>query len=318
METKTAIGCVVFIILLIPSLVMFGVSWDTVHPTQVALIFDGNVQHVEFDSVKGNGRVMVGLGRSYIKFPITEQTIKFGSTLANANGGDIYCRSRDGLQITLELQLQYVLSTDVNDLARIYTTFGLDWESTYSRMVLSVVRDVCSKYFAYDFFNSRETINDGMLAATNSAFKEVYASVTSFQWLHMDVDSSFADTITDTEIAFQDIQQAIFEQNVAMVRADSTVQVANQVSQVSLASATQTATAYITNAQTQANVFRNKIEKQGIAYKLLVQNLNFTSTESLLSYIYINSLASASSKSYVLGLSLPAAFRPPATTNTTA
>lgn len=76
--------CVVFII----SIILLSVSFDVVEPTEWGLAYDNNIKKIDTDKVYDEGRYLIGLGRSFIIFPRTYQTIRYGSSFDGADGGN--------------------------------------------------------------------------------------------------------------------------------------------------------------------------------------------------------------------------------------
>jgi hypothetical protein len=57
--------------------------------------------------MRASGLHFLGIGHSFIKFPINVQTIEF-SKEASANQSPISSRTLDGLEVILEISFQYV------------------------------------------------------------------------------------------------------------------------------------------------------------------------------------------------------------------
>ena len=62
-------------------------SFDVVEPIEWGLAYDNNIKKIDTDKVYNEGRYLIGLGRSFIIFPRTYQTIRYGSTFDDADGG---------------------------------------------------------------------------------------------------------------------------------------------------------------------------------------------------------------------------------------
>merc|ERR1719265_872096 len=97
-------------------------SFATLEYVELGLNYSWVAQTVE-DKAYPSGRYFLGLGHSFIKFPATVQTIEF-SDAADAAGPMVRSRTSDGLEVQLEISLQYqLLPTKVSDL---YQKFGTD------------------------------------------------------------------------------------------------------------------------------------------------------------------------------------------------
>jgi len=298
------IGIVTFVVVL-TSIILFALSWDTIEPYQVGLIFDGNVMHVETDETYTSGRRLVGLGKYYLTFPTTVQTLRFGDFFDNENGGDIVLRSKDGMVITLEVSFQYQLSTRVEDLVRLYLDFEYGWDGVYAYEFQAAARDVASRYLMFDFFEQRQQIANDMRQAMNERLEFLYASCYSVEMVNMQVINVFADTIENTQIAVQTVQQVQNQLEIAEVQADSNIQQAKLQAAIQLAAANATANGILAQAQTQAESIRLSVAAQISAFQTLRQRLNLTTSEQLLSYMWTSSVQSNQAHNVVVGLKYP-------------
>jgi len=177
--TQAILWCCLILIVLITSSSLLGVSFDTVSPTEWGIIYDNNILHIEAGTTYVEGRYLVGLGRSFLVFPRTRVTVQFGDNLDNAAGGNIVCRTQDGMVIDLEVSFQYELMGEPENLVRLYQDFGGNHEYVYGIMLLQVAQDVSSQYRANEYFTQRETIQSQLQVALNTALNRVCASAES-------------------------------------------------------------------------------------------------------------------------------------------
>jgi hypothetical protein len=113
---------------------------------------------------------LVGLGKKFLHFPKTRQTIRYGSGFSDDYywGSTIITRSQDGLQLELDVSFQYQLNIVFDDLFRLYMDFGDSYSSQYARVLLQVAADVSSDYEASEFFTNREVIQEAMRIELNT------------------------------------------------------------------------------------------------------------------------------------------------------
>jgi len=311
-EFAIGAGACCYCIVLITSCILLGVSWDVIEPTEVGIIFDRNIQKVEGDRVFTSGRRLVGLGRSYIKFPSTYQTLRFGdpNTLhyEDPDAGEISCRTRDGLKIQLEVAVQYQLSTKADDLYRLYLDTGGDkmWESLYIRIVQKVVRDVASLYDNVEFRMGRDVIAMNIHSELNKAFNEVYAMVPTSQLINMEIESDLADAITATRVAEQDRYQAANEKQVSLVEAQKRLGVSQKLTEIKIKRAEEQSQAIYAVANATAQIIQNNIDNQIKAYSELKDSLSLSQSSELLSYLWLQAMQSNNVKDLVLSLQYPA------------
>ena len=87
-------------------------------------------------------------------------TIEF-SQAQDATLPMIKCRTRDGLELDLEVSLQY--RVDPNEIFKIYTSYGTQEKAILTRVVLDVISDTATLYSSNDFFTKRSAIQKKML-----------------------------------------------------------------------------------------------------------------------------------------------------------
>jgi regulator of protease activity HflC (stomatin/prohibitin superfamily) len=300
-----ALGCCCFCIVFITSCILLGVSFDIIEPTEMGIAFDGNVQHLESDKVYGEGRYLIGLGRSFIKFPITYQTVRYGTTFSKSDGPDIVARTKEGLPISLEVSFQFVLPRNSAALTRLYLDAGEVYQQFYGRICQKVIRDIAAKYPTFDFFKKRREIADHMHDALRVAMKRFYAEVPSLELVNMEINPAFAQAIEATQIAYQDIQQSVYEQNVEVVQAEAAVEVAKLLKEVTLVTAEADAESHVKLQEAQADALVFRVARQTESLLELKDKLNFTNNDDLLAYVWLNTIHENHMQDVVLGLSMP-------------
>jgi len=311
-EDGAMIGCGCYCVVLIVSCILFGVSWDVIEPTEVGIAFDGNIQKIEHDKLWGNGRYLIGLGRSFLKFPSTQQTIRFGDArtihFEEPDGGEIVCRTKDGLEIKLEVAIQYVLSQNAEDLVLLYLDTGGEWVEFYMRIAQVVVRDVASLFDAIEFREARDVIAIKITQELDTAFQVMFASVPSAQLINMEIESLLADAITNTQVAKQDVYQAVNEQQVLEVEAQKDLEVSIKLKEIKIESAKKQADEILAIANAAANIIDNTINSQIQAYTNLTESLNLDSSDKLLSYLWLQAMQNNDVKDLVFSMDYPSSL----------
>lgn len=290
--TKWALCCTIGCSLMIIWSSLLGVSFDTIEPTECGILYDGSLQRLEQTDLWFEGRYLVGLGKKFIKFPTTLQTIRYGAFDSEYRfGGSLITRSLDGLQMSIDVAFQYQLNIQFNDLFRLYMDFGDDYASQYARVMLQVAADVSSDYLAATFYTNRETIQEAMRKELNSSLVRHYASVPQLQLVNIDFfNVEYNNAILQTHIAEQDVLQALAEQSVASVNADAAVAVAQATAVTLVQIANQTAQSYIAGSLADADILIYGSQKQATSLLALRDELGLNSSQGLLSYNYITAL----------------------------
>lgn len=303
---KFALGGTLCCLLLIPSIFLFAFSFGVVEVLTVGIIWDKQTMIVEYDELYQSGRHWTGLDRYYIPFPSNVQTLRFGEFSwfhdddkiaedQTANRGDIECRAADGMQVFMEVTVQYKLSTDPQDLVCLYRDFGegsAGYREYFADLTTKVVLDVASTYVGTEFFTKRSVIEADIHKALDVELRRTYARVSSLQLVNMEFDKAgaFADAIENTQIANQDVQQQRNEVEVAIINGDAlsgsaqttaavVVAVAKSKRDVMVQQATADAAAVLFNAQVQVD-----------AYNKVKVDLQFTSNKQLLAHLWMQSV----------------------------
>jgi len=302
---------IVGISVFITAIVLLSVSFDVIDPTQIGVAFDGNTQHIETGKLYDSGRYLIGLGRSFLKFPSVYQTLRFGD-LAKKNTGVIVARGSDGMVVTITATMQYKLSQKIEDLVRLYIDYGAPslsdnapYNKAYTRIAHSTILDAASQFEAFDFFTRRAEIADYMQAQLDLAFREVYAEVPAFQLVHMSFDSSFSDAIQVTQVAYQDIQQTTYAQKVQQVQADNSVTVAQELSNIILIDANATSSATLLAAYADADALRYRVAQQSQGLLALRSGLHLNSNRELLDYVFLTAIRETTVNDIYIALEYP-------------
>jgi regulator of protease activity HflC (stomatin/prohibitin superfamily) len=297
--------CLVFTI----SCFLFGFSFDTIEPTEMGLIFDANLQHLAFDETYLSGRYFTGLGKEFITFPRTYQSIRFGSSFSDRDHGSVTCRARDGLLILLDGAFQFKLSEDPKDLVRLYMDHGEEYRKQFSRMALQSIRVVASNYKAKEYFVKRNAIAEDIKETIARDLGQMYTTVPSFQLTNMEFNDALARKIEETQERVQDVEQAGYEMDVAIIEAAQELEVAIEVAKVLVAQAQADANVTLAEAEADAAIMIDRANQAVTGYQLLQSNLGLNSTGGLLNYLWVNAVERSQVSKLALALDIPSSFQ---------
>ena len=175
-------------------------------------------------NIKENGLYFIGIGHSFIKFPKTVQTIEF-SNQKTANKGPIQSRTSDGLEVTLEISFQYILTKE--KIYELYTKYGNNYDFIFQNIAIHTLTEEATKYTAYNFFMDRGKIKDDFQKELNEIFEKLcYSTIVFLQLRSVDLPSLFEESIQESEVKKQDILRAKAEQNKIMIEVDTKIKAA--------------------------------------------------------------------------------------------
>jgi len=291
-RTKLILGACFILFILIPSIVLFSVSFSRLEATEVGLDYNHNQYQVS-KQVYNSGLYMLGLGHSFIKFPTTLQTVDF------EGGSQITCFTSDGLPVQLSLSFQYKISA--GNIYDLYMTYGLSYETVYEDFALHTIAEVSTQFSAYQFFNEPTAISVYLLKALQDSFTGIYSSVEYLQLKSVGLPDVFEQAIQDTIVAEQQITKAGYQLDTALVTAATMVQNATYAANITLINANAEALLYWQIQQANALATSNLINIEAVSYAYVAADLHFTSADQLLDYIWLEALSEQDSAELFIG-----------------
>jgi regulator of protease activity HflC (stomatin/prohibitin superfamily) len=276
------IGLVIALVIvgLLLLIILLAVSFAVISPTQMGLLYDASSKHIDRERLYMAGRHYVGVGKSFIKFPRTVETI----ALNDVNG-----RTSDGLPVNMDLSFNYKLTTDLKKICVCYELFGVNYVTVMKKVATNLVRDVAARYSAFSFYFNRSSISVAMDLSLSEALDVFGFSIDGFQLLNFELPKDFSNAIVATQVVREQITQAQYEQQSAQVEASTRIAEAKRTADMIVVTAQADASATISamNSQAQALTFSLRLEAQ--AYKALIDNLNMTTSE-FVSWVWLDAI----------------------------
>ncbi len=269
-----------------------ALSFEIVDYNEYALLQNDITREIQ-PEVYEEGLYPVGIFSSFIKFPSTWQTIEF-SPAEDANDIAIHTRTEDGLALTIDISFQYQLNK--THLLDMYGQYGIEYEEYFAKVARGVLRDVASEYDALEFFYNRTTITSAMLDALITKEDAFFIEIGEFQLRDVDLPDTFEAAIEAVEVAKQEIKIAEYEQQAAVIRANTLILEAQANANVTLI-----------NAQATAQALNITITAEGLALFNLANATGFNTTE-LLIYLWIHALENLESPYLIIGTDTPLLF----------
>lgn len=211
-----AIWVPVAVVAAISLAVLFFFSFDTLEYQEYGLNLSRISETVE-RKLYTSGRYYLGIANHFIRFPRMVNSVLFSDEDAGAKQGPaLQSRTRDGLNVRLEVSFQYRLKFEkVYDL---YSTLGKDYEPTFLRMAIEQLATAATDHSAHFFFTNRTAISAVMHQRLNDHFQErAFSEVPFFQLRTVHLPHDFEEAIRETQVKQQDIQIATLEQKTKTV-----------------------------------------------------------------------------------------------------
>ena len=277
-------GIIFGVIGVILMIVLLSISWRVIEENEMGLLFNVASRHFDREQIYEAGRHYVNVGNYFVKFPKTSQILEVDGMEA---------RTSDGLALVVDISFNYRIVQDVETLLRIYERYGADQEE-YSKilrkMASNIVRDACSMFESYAFFQNR----DGIVQSINAVFKTDLEPmgfiIDSFQLLDFNFPPEFTASIEETQVAYQEITKVLYEGQAATVEAETLMAVAEKECEGILLNAKGTANATLSEKKQAADALKESLATEADAYLQLMQKLGIDA-EQLVSWLWTNAMS---------------------------
>jgi len=267
---KVLFACAVLV-----GVILFSVSFDTLAPTQVGLVYNSNLVEVSRGRVYNNGRYFLGVGLSFIKFPMDMRLVEFTAAKGNA----VAAWSKEGQALSIEFSFYYRLERD--KIVDLYARYGKDYADRYEQIALAVIKGSSVQYTADQFFSDRLLINTNVTDRLRLRLREEFATVELVNMRQITVPARFDAKILDKVVTVQQQLTAENEKNISIGRAEIDVIRGEGAAQVNLTLSRANADRSLLVAQAEANGLAALRLQESMSYQMLQAALGMNATELL-------------------------------------
>jgi regulator of protease activity HflC (stomatin/prohibitin superfamily) len=262
-QVLSSIFCCICVLL--PTAIMLGVSFQAIQENEVGIRTNKHYGYVTASgSVESTGNHYVGLWYQYEIISKTQQ-----------NGGyTVTAYTNNIIQITVDVDIQYTVSTAYDDLYMILFDFddigqymNSKVEDAIRRSVQSLPSDV--------FYNNRALVTSTLTGYVEPAISDCGYFLNALQLVEVTVPAEMSTAITDLVSAKQEIDVATNEKNKYLVAANADLNAAVHDADIAAKQSNQTADsnydAYTNNIDAELYAKRKEIENIRtliLAYKL--------------------------------------------------
>ena len=291
-NTGRYIGGGVAIILLATAIGLVVSSLKKLTTEQVGLQYDTHQRRLKTSQLYFAGLHLGPPGYKFIIFPKVYQTISFGK---------IRCLNKDGLEIELHVQFQYLANLKATDLAKLVMQY--ENHINYKKVVIDtaeeVIHDMCSTFNVTQFQTSRVQFQDGLSRNLNTRLtKDFMTGVRDVQVSNIKRPYDYEKVVIDKESAKQNILVAAQERPRVLTAANTKKKEAETQATITLNKARTDARIAITKATSQAAAILNAYTTEAETYKSIMDNQKLT-VPGLLSYMTTRAIQSADKQLYV-------------------
>lgn len=254
-STTTAVCAVIVIIILL------ACSYAKVEPNDVALLYSHAARKIDRSKLYSGGRYYVGVGGEFITFPLTLQEMALPV---------FESRTSDGLKILLEVSLNYKIVKDQKKILALYDHFADKYDGYISRLAMNTVRDASAMFKAFDYSFNRSAVSNEMERMITDDMAEIGFTLESVQLLNIEFPSGFTNTMSQTLVLQQQVNQAKAEKAAELVSLEGELQKASITADGMISDAMSQATNIEQNAQADASALKFALEQEGVSHKSMI------------------------------------------------
>lgn len=301
-------------------LAMFGLgavlmvnSLGAVGPTELGLLSNDITSYVETGFTYKAGLHWIGLGKSFITFPSTQNTIMFtdrkdlsadAPPIATRTGEDHADPDSGGQPISICVSLQYLLPHG-DHLGKIYSSFGSAYHERYTLIARNTISNVAQTFSPNEFWTKRTDVADEMFEACKVALqKQGMVTVTRLQLLRIDFPAKYEEMITQIQLQVQQKSTKEYQQKVTATLKDLDVMQATISAKCDVIQAdAERMSLEIRNSATASGYVLSQAAKTN-ATRHVASALELTSEETV-QYLKLKAIKTHPSRHTVVGLQDP-------------
>lgn len=286
-QLAIAVACVCSCVL-IGTLV--GVSFSKLSANEVGLDYSGTSLTLDTSKLYESGIHFLGVAHSFIKFSRSVQELDMRSP------NNVVARTKDGLQVTLDTRLLYRLDVSASSLGSMWLLYENNYGDAISSASRSVIRDVASKFTAFEFWQSRENITLTMSGALDKYLQDFFfARVDQFLLTNFQLPTKFQNAITETDVKKQEKEKVQFEQDTVVTEIATQILQTQRTVDIITQNAAAAAEAYLLGVDAQVVQVQTAVDAELKAYSSLRAKLNMTQ-EELSSFVWLETLTKTASQ----------------------
>jgi len=218
-HTGTIFGIGIF--LLIIWSILLGVSFDIVNPWEVGLSFDSTTRTIDNSTIYPGGRYFIGIGRSFVKYPITYQLVEFTSD-SSTGQSSLTTNTKGGQTVFVDVSFYYRI--DETHIFQIYNTYRQQLGPILTREAQDALKRICSEYDIHDFFNKRPEIATRMQNFLNAVlYPKYFTWIPLLQLRKIALPQTVEDSLVSLVIASQSTQTAEINRDIVLIGKDTDI-----------------------------------------------------------------------------------------------
>lgn len=188
----------------------------TPYSIPVCLSYNTITRVVDEVPVEEPGTYFTGVDHGFLCFPKLVQTIEFAGD-GGANGPALHTRTREGLDIELDMSIEYRLIP--GELKQLFDKVNMDYLPFYEQLAASSLRNTVSKNPAENFLNNqRANVSTQMQLDLNERLNPFHATVITVNMRSVNLPDEFEFAIQAVESVRLEQRQAETERGLELER----------------------------------------------------------------------------------------------------
>ncbi|GMH53973.1 hypothetical protein TL16_g01575 [Triparma laevis f. inornata] len=285
-EKKSNLLSTIYIILII----LFSSSFSTLEPLQMGIARNNIASSVDKDKVYMGGRYFLGLGKEFVIYPTTAQTIEMFNVQA---------ATKDKQSVYLDLAFQYKLTP--SKLVDLYSERQQGYDSFYRREVEEDIKEVTVLWNTIpDFYEKRVQIASDMKDKVQTMLAINSAELVSFQLRSIGLLQATETKIIETLVSEQEELTEQIIQQTTVVRAEKEEYATAAAAEVKVINSEANAKGIAISADSEAKAFKLVTDAQSSKLAKIEEGLGLGSPGKLLTYMWYTGLGLNSEKTKLI------------------
>ena len=254
---------------IILSVILIPMSLNTIEADEIGIAYDHLTEELSLNSegkAYTEGRYVLTPASEFLTYKRTLQTLDYETD-------PIKCLSAEGLQMELRITLQYQIIQD--DVMKILTNYGFEteWKEFLHSIAKDSLKDICSKYYAADYFNMRADIEKDLFNTTREYFQlsNAYAMVELVNLRNVKHPAFFVSANEDKQEIEQEKNRLLREREDLITKETTILLKTREETKIKLINANATSKAVIEKAQSLVSGILGQAEALGPA---IIQKAN--------------------------------------------
>mmetsp|Transcript_67941 Transcript_67941/g.99395 ORF Transcript_67941/g.99395 Transcript_67941/m.99395 type:complete len:375 (-) Transcript_67941:312-1436(-) len=160
--------------------ILLPLSFSNVEYHEAALYQQKSTNVIDKSKVYTSGRYFLGPDATFVKFPISEQTVQFtGAVFTKVERQTADNVGAGGTSVDLDISFQYRLKPE--EIGILFATHAISYREVIQGMATAAIRNLAANFTAVEWTQERKTIQDHLFEGVNAAIQTANAECVLLQ-----------------------------------------------------------------------------------------------------------------------------------------